>query len=58
MLPLKEVDFMTNFDDSWELFSKTGDINAYLMYKSALNTQNRSGDYGEHKDEGSDYKKL
>ena len=49
---------MMNFDDSWELFSKTGDIDAYLNYKSVQNTQNGSDGYGEHKDERLDNKKL
>ncbi len=49
---------MTDFKDSWELFSKTGDIDAYLMYKSAQITETGNGGYGEHKDEGLNNKKL
>ncbi len=49
---------MMNPNDSWDIFSKTGDIDAYLMYKAAQTTESRIGGYGEHKDEGLDYKKL
>lgn len=49
---------MTDINSIWELFSKTGDIDAYLMYKSAQNTESGNSGYGEHKDERLDYKKL
>lgn len=38
--------------DGWELFSKTGDIDAYLKYKSVNSAENRSGGNGEYKNEG------
>ncbi|MEE0944039.1 MAG: YqzL family protein [Clostridia bacterium] len=49
---------MTDSKDSWELFSKTGYIDAYLIYKSAQNTETGNGGYGEYKDERLNYKKL
>ena len=44
---------MNDLFDSWELFSKTGDIDAYLKYKS-LQDSTRSGENGEYKDKGFD----
>lgn len=49
---------MADTNNIWELFSKTGDIDAYLMYKSAQTTESRNSGYGEHKDERLDCKKL
>ncbi len=43
--------------DVWELFSKTGDIDAYLKYKSVNVADSGSGVYGEYKNEGFDNKK-
>ncbi len=41
---------MTDYNnDGWELFSATGDIDAYLKYKS-LETEGNG--YGQHKNEG------
>ncbi|MBQ7794307.1 MAG: YqzL family protein [Clostridia bacterium] len=48
---------MTNLKDGWELFSATGDIDAYLMYKSAQSEKDGNSGYGQHKNEGSDNKK-
>ncbi len=44
---------MNDLFDSWELFSKTGDIDAYLKYKS-LSRDNRREENGEYKDTGFD----
>ncbi len=44
---------MNELFDSWELFSKTGDIDAYLKYKSLLG-DNRREENGEYKDKGPD----
>lgn len=48
---------MTIYDTGWELFSKTGDIDAYLLYKSAAGNLIGSRDDGDHKDQGTDYQK-
>ena len=42
---------MTIYDAGWELFSKTGDINYYLLYKSGEERAAGSDKKdGEHKD--------
>lgn len=38
--------------DVWELFSKTGEIDAYLKYKSVNSAESGSGGNGEYKNEG------
>ncbi len=45
---------MTDYNDGWELFSATGDIEAYLKYKSR---EAEKESYGQHKNEGSDNQK-
>ena len=42
---------MNIYDTSWEIFSKTGDIDAYLLYKTGEKQVFGSGINGEHKDE-------
>jgi len=50
---------MTIYDAGWELFSKTGDINCYLLYKSGEKRAAGSEDKdGEYKDSGADNKGL
>ncbi len=44
---------MTDYNNDWELFSATGDIDAYLKYKSSEAEKNF---YGQHKNEGFDNK--
>lgn len=46
-----------NNKDIWEVFSKTGDIDAYLMYKAVSDTESRNNDYGNYKNRGTDNKK-
>lgn len=41
-------------DIGWELFSKTGEVDAYLLYKAGELTGVGSGFNGEHKNERSD----
>ena len=41
---------MTIYDAGWELFSKTGDINCYLLYKSGeKRAAGSEKEDGEHK---------
>ena len=45
---------MTIYDTAWELFSKTGDIDAYLLYKSGAQQTTGSVYNGERQDQGTD----
>lgn len=50
---------MTIYNAGWELFSKTGDISFYLLYKSGIE-ETAGSEYknGEYQDPGADNKKL
>ena len=36
---------------AWEIFTKTGSIDGYLLYKQSANVKENSGDYGAFKDD-------
>ncbi len=36
---------------AWDLFSKTGSIDCYLLYKQSLNVKENSDEYGYNQDQ-------
>lgn len=38
-------------DFAWNIFTKTGNIDGYLLYKQTVNLKENSGDYGAIKNE-------
>lgn len=38
---------------AWDVFTKTGSIDGYLLYKQTVNLKENSGDYGAFKDDRS-----
>lgn len=43
-------------DIGWEIFSKTGEIDAYLMYKTGRKTETETDVNGKHQNERLDNK--
>ncbi|MBE7040559.1 MAG: YqzL family protein [Ruminococcaceae bacterium] len=38
---------------AWDIFTKTGSIDGYLLYKQTVNLKENSGEYGTFKDDRS-----
>ncbi len=36
---------------AWDVFTKTGSIEGYLLYRQSVNLKENSGDYGTSKDD-------
>ncbi len=36
---------------AWDIFTKTGSIDGYLLYKQTMNLKENSGDYGTSQDD-------
>lgn len=46
---LRGNNMLENF--AWDIFTKTGNIDSYLLYKQTMNVKENCGDYGTFKDD-------